>query len=437
VTLAVAASAFASLVAAQPPAQSLPPLDRYRQAEIIDSVTNTINRYYVFPDVARRMEQHVREKFETHGYDTLTDPVLFARALTNDLREICHDRHLDVHSQVIDDALLTRDTLTDAEKQRQLDEQRRENFAFEKAEIWPGNVGYLKFNGFYDTKWAGETGIAAMNFLAYCDALILDLRDNGGGSPSMIQLITSYFFDEPVHLNSFYIRETDSIKQFWTTEYVQGPRMADVDLYVLTSHYTFSAAEEFTYNLKNLKRATIIGETTGGGAHPTERHVFPALDISMAVPFGRAINPITGTNWEGEGITPDIEVPRGQAPTRAHLEALAKLLAETEGGDRKFALQWYYDGLEAELNPVSINPDVMRSYVGVYGPRTITFESGQLYYQREDRPKYRMIPMAPDLFRFDEIDYFRLQVVIDENGRATELRGIYDNGESDVSARSE
>jgi hypothetical protein len=414
-----------------------PPIDRVGQAEIIDSVTSTLNRLYVFPEVAREMEQFVRDRWEDHHYDTLTDLSLFARVLTDDLREVCHDRHFWVRYRPIEDDYVVRDTMTDEEKQQALAEEQRGNFGFEKLEILPGNIGYLKFNGFADTEWAGETGIAVMNFFAYCDALIIDLGDNGGGSPSMIQLITSYFFNEQVHLNSFYIRETDSIKQFWTTEYVQGPRMADVDLYVLTSGYTFSAAEEFTYNLKNLERATIIGETTGGGAHPVDRHLFPTLDIAVSVPFGRAINPITGTNWEGSGIAPHIEVPRHQTLTRAHSEALTKLLAEVEDEDRKFTLGWHLDGLEAELNPVTLDEAVLKSFVGVYGPRTITFENGELYYQRTDRPKYKMIPMGADLFRFEELSYFRLGVVTDDQGNPTELRGFYDNGHTDVSVRSD
>ncbi len=431
---------LAALVAASAHAQSErkapAPINHTQQEEIIDSVVTTLNQYYVFPDVAQQMEKYVRERYAGDHYDTLTDPELFTRMLTGDLREVCHDRHLWVRYQLIDDDYIVCDTLTDDERQQALEEEQRNNFGFQKLELLPGGIGYLKFNQFADADWAGETAIAAMNFFAYCDALIIDLRDNGGGSPSMIQLISSYFFDEQIHLNSFYIRETDSIKQFWTTEFVQGPRLSDVDLYVLTSRYTFSAAEEFTYNLRNLERATIIGETTGGGAHPVDRRIFPTLDIAMSVPFGRAINPITGTNWEGSGIAPHIGVPREQALARAHAEALTKLLASEEDEDRKFGLKWHLDGLEAELHPVTVDDAILKRYVGSYGPRTITLENGELYYQREDRPKNRMIPMAADLFRFEELDYFRLQVVTDGEGNPTELRGLYDNGHTDASVRS-
>ena len=146
-----------------------------------------------------------------------------------------------------------------------------------------------------------------MGFLANVDALIIDLRQNGGGSPSMIQLLSSYFFEEPTHLNSFERRGQEQIDQFWTLPHVPGKKLLDVPLFVLTSPSTFSAAEEFTYNMKNLGRATIIGQTTGGGAHPGGTHAVGGL-ISVFVPDGRAINPITGTNWEGTGIAPHVPV---------------------------------------------------------------------------------------------------------------------------------
>jgi hypothetical protein len=252
----------------------------------------------------------------------------------------------------------------------------------------------------------------------------------------MIQLITSYLLKEPTHLNSFYVRKTDSINQFWTQAYVEGPRLTDVDVYVLTSSYTFSGAEEFTYNLKNMKRATIIGETTGGGAHPNDIKAFHNLNVGMSLPFGRAINPITGTNWEGVGITPDIQVPQEKALQTAHKEALKKLLGKTTDETRKKSLTWSMETLDALLNPAKVDIGLMNKYAGKYGPRMITLEDGELYYQREGRPKYKMIPMSQDTFIFDEVRYFRLKFVSDSSGRVTEVVGLYDNGRTDSSPRT-
>jgi C-terminal processing protease CtpA/Prc len=166
-----------------------------------------------------------------------------------------------------------------------------------------------------------------MNLLANTDALIFDLRRNGGGSPLTIGFISSYLFDTPVHLNDFFVRETGRRQSFHTTETVEGRRYGQTrPVYILTSVRTFSAAEEFTYNLKNLKRATIVGETTGGGAHPGGvRRITDHFGIWL--PNGRAINPITGTNWEGVGIAPDIAVDPAEALPAAHLDALKKIRA--------------------------------------------------------------------------------------------------------------
>ncbi|UCD63165.1 MAG: S41 family peptidase, partial [Candidatus Zixiibacteriota bacterium] len=243
------------------------------------------------------------------------------------------------------------------------------------------------------------------------------------------------FFEEPQHLNSFYIRKEDTTRQFWTQAQVQGPRMSDADLYVLTSERTFSAAEEFTYNLKNMERATIVGETTGGGAHPVDGRLFANLNVGMSLPFGRAINPISGTNWEGTGIEPHLQVPQDQALEVAHLEALKKLREKATSEDIKQQLTWDIDTKQALANPATVDAAILQSYVGTYGPRVLIFENGELYYQREGRPKFKMIPMADDLFCFEELDYFRIKVSVDDSGNPVELVGTYSGGFTDVSPR--
>ncbi|UCG60521.1 MAG: S41 family peptidase [Candidatus Zixiibacteriota bacterium] len=423
------------------PREDVPSIDNTTKAAIIDSVSATLNRIYVFPEVAQKMEKHMRKQLKSGAYDDLNNTASFAEKINEELGEISKDGHLWVRYIPSEETerFSPSDTLTDEERLRREQEALRrkeyDNFAFVKAERLSGNVGYLRLDGFMEAKYGGATAIAALNFLAYCDALIIDMRNNGGGEPSMIQLMTSYFFDEPVHLNTFYIRETDSLQQFWTQEQVQGPRMSDVDLYVLTSGYSFSAAEEFTYNLKNLERATIIGETTGGGAHPTDRHVFADLNVAMSCPFGRAINPITGTNWEGTGVEPDIAVPQEQALDVAHLEAMKKLADKATDEEIKQSLLWNIETKETLLNPVTVAPEILQSYVGTYGPRTITFEKGVLLYKRENGPQRQMIPMAEDLFCFEDIDYFRLKVIVDEQGKPVELMGLYAGGHTDVSPR--
>jgi C-terminal processing protease CtpA/Prc len=204
----------------------------------------------------------------------------------------------------------TSGSITDLQKSRGLD----------------GKIGYIDLRGFNDHEAGAETVAAAMTFLQNTDALIFDLRQNGGGNPAMIALISSYLFgDKPVHLNDLYWRKENKTDEFWTKPESAKIKFPNKDIYVLTSSYTFSGAEEFSYNLKNLKRATIIGETTGGGAHPGGM-VRLGDHFGVFIPVGRAINPISKTNWEGTGVEPDIKLPKEQALKTAYLTALNKSL---------------------------------------------------------------------------------------------------------------
>jgi retinol-binding protein 3 len=413
------------------------PIDATMQAEIIDSVAHALNDDYVFPDKAREMEKFIRKQFKRNAYKDLTDPVAFLIKLTEDLRSITQDRHLGVQYFAADAPQLIRaDSLSDQERKEQEEQLALNNYGFEKLERLPGNVGYLKFNNFIGAELAAPTAIAAMNFLAHCNPIIFDLRDNGGGDPSMIQLLSSYFFDTVTHLNSFYFRKSDSIQQFWTSAFVSGPRLSKTDLYVLTSNRTFSAAEEFTYNLKNLKRATIVGETTGGGAHPVDDHPFKNLQVLVRVPYGRAINPITGTNWEGVGVKPDIDVPAAKALDVAYTDALKKSAAKAVSPEQKNEVSWLLEAREAEANPYQVDAATLQQYAGSYGPRIITLENGSLYYQRQDRPKFRLISMSADKFRLDGMDAFRILFTRDAAGAVAGLTGMYDNGMKDVNPKT-
>jgi retinol-binding protein 3 len=256
--------------------------------------------------------------------------VTFAMRLDDDLAEVAHDKHLHVNYSARPLPPEPSHPAGAPPPAPSPEDQARErefldgiNCGFVRAEQLPGNVGYLKFNMFADTDMCAATATAAMNFVAGTRALIIDMRENGGGSPGMVAFVSSYLFDRRTHLNDLWTRRTGATKEFWTTDSVSGRRFGGTKpIYVLTSARTFSGAEEFTYNLKNLKRATIIGETTGGGAHPVSGHRIDE-HFMIGVPFARAINPITRTNWEGVGVKPDILVPANDA-----LATAQKLLRE-------------------------------------------------------------------------------------------------------------
>ncbi len=435
-------AAFLLLIPLSSPGQETraqqPPIDSKIQRAIIDSVGLTLNEVYVFPDVAKNMEKLLRKNIEDGKYKNITNLIEFTDQLTTDLQSVSHDKHLRVRPLPPRDPNSPAKPSADEERKQQLERLHNDNFGFKKVEVLPGNIGYIDFRYFAETSFedASATAIAAMNFLAHVDAIIFDLRQNGGGSPSMIQLISSYLFDEPVHLNSFYIRKTDETEQFWTQGHVVGKKLLNVPAYVLTSSFTFSGAEEFTYNIKNLKRGTIIGETTGGGAHPVEAHTFEKLPVLVTVPFGRAVNPITKTNWEGTGVEPDIKVPADQALIVARTEALKRLMEKEADESKKKQLAWGIKGLEVERNPVTIDDGTLQTYVGEYGPRKVTFDKGFLFYQREGRPKYKLIPMGDDTFALEGLDTFRAKFNRDSSGKVIEFVGMYSDGITDSNQKT-
>ena len=297
-------------------------VDAAARAKVIDGAVEALKETYVFPETAKKMEEAVRTHQQKGDYDAISDGDDFAKRLTDDFQTISHDKHLHV--------MFSPATLPDFDNQkldpkRQAEERKdmeRMNCGFKKAEILEGNIGYLKFDFFADPGICGPTVVAAMNFLANVDAAIFDLRENGGGDPKMVAFVSSYLFAERTHLNDLWTRKGDVTEQYWTDPYVPGKRLNGKPAFVLTSKNTFSGGEEFANNLKVLKRATIVGETTGGGAHPVRGHRITE-HFGIGVPFARAINPITHTNWEGTGVAPDEKVDASQA-----LEVAIKLATE-------------------------------------------------------------------------------------------------------------
>ena len=435
VALALAACISFCLVAdaqGQPRALGAPD-----KTQVVDALAKILEQQYVFPEVAARMAELVRKNLAAGRYQGVDDPTAFADALTDDLRSVSKDRHLRVRyapDRIREERMQDEAAKRAAEEARNRME-RFSNYAFREVKILPGNLGYLKFDGFGASQGAFAVAVGAMAFVANCDALIVDLRDNGGGSPEMIQLLSSYFFEgDPKHLNSFYYRKDEKIEQTWTLPYVPGRRLPDTPIYVLTSSFTFSGAEEFTYNLKNMKRATVVGETTGGGAHPVRMEILTD-DFAANVPFARAVNPISQANWEGTGIEPDVKVAADQALPTAQTLALETLVGREQDARVKAIYQWTLEAQRARAQPPAIDETVLRSYAGIYGPRTITFEGGALYYQRANGRKMKMVPMAEDTFQLDEVPAFRLKI-LKKDGKVVGVEGRYDDGSTDTTPRT-
>lgn len=308
--------------------------------EVVEAAASRLEQSYVLAEPAAAMAKAIREKLRRGDYDRIIDPTQFAEMLGNDLRAISKDKHLNV-------GFAPGGTPAVAQQEQ---EARRANFGFAKVEVLDGNTGYIDVRQFYPVDLSARTIDAAMELVANTDALIFDLRRHVGGRPETVAYLSSYLFGpEPVLLNELHWREKNSTQQYYTHT-VPGRRYSG-KVYVLTSGFSFSAAEEFAYNLKNLKRATLIGETTGGGAHPLGIYKL-AHGFVGYFPNRRAINPVTKTNWEGTGVEPDVKAKADDAlrvaldrimedrqhasgPARAALDAWLKSFNEDDRAARE------------------------------------------------------------------------------------------------------
>jgi hypothetical protein len=322
--------------------------------EIVTTALSLLRANYVFPEVAEQAATSVEARLAAGEYDDL-DEITLTELLTSHLQEVTRDKHLRLRlgggpgpgpggpgpgpgpgpggpGPGPGPGLRRGPDGTEPENHearrlamRQMG--RLDNFGIRRVERLDGNVGYLDLRRVAMAANAGPAIAGAMELVAGTYALIIDLRHNGGGAPDGVALWCSYLLTEkPTHLNDIFHADTGETHQFWTLPYVPGTRYVEQPVYVLTGSHTFSGGEELCYNLQALGRAELIGETTGGGAHPTRG--FPiSRAVHIGIPFARSINPVTGTNWEGTGVIPDVAVPEAEAYDVAYGKALQHVLA--------------------------------------------------------------------------------------------------------------
>ena len=302
------------------------PLDAAERKRVIDGAVLNLKRYYDYPELGVTIAQSVLTHEQRGDYDAVTDGQSFAALLTGQMQELSHDRNLTMvyHPVKVEDRPPgpTPDGL--ARYRQALQEN---NCFFRKIEILTHNIGYLKLDSFPDPSICQPTAAAAMHSLNHTDAIIFDLRDNTGGFPKMVAFVASYLFNRPTHLNDIYNRDDgtdDTTVESWTLPAIPGNYLANKPAYILTSNTTFSGAEEFTYDLKMLKRATIVGESTSGRGHvPIGRRIDDHFEIR--VPDRRPINPISKTDWDGPGVVPDVKVNAANALQAAVHLAMRRL----------------------------------------------------------------------------------------------------------------
>lgn len=294
-------------------------LDATERRRVVEAAASNLRQFYAYPDLGQSMADSLLGHERNGDDDAATEGSVFADLLTKQMRDVSHDAHLDlIYSSAPLPTPSAQQTPEDLARYRRFMEE--QNCTFEKVQMMPQAIGYFKLNSFPETSVCRQKATAAMASLNGANAIIFDLRDNRGGMPDMVTLIASYLFDHPEYM---YNPRENTTKLCWTQSPVPGSRLTDKPIYVLTSGRTISGAEQFSYDLKMLKRATIVGEKTAGAAHSG---VFHRIDdhFGMGIPETRPINPFSTPDWAGTGVEPDVKVKAADA-----LEVAEKLARRT------------------------------------------------------------------------------------------------------------
>jgi Peptidase family S41/N-terminal domain of Peptidase_S41 in eukaryotic IRBP len=407
-----AASLFiATLLSTTAMSQTTPDTLTVAQAHaIVDREIELVSKNYVFEDKRAAIAAAIRANENAGQYD-IANPAALADKLAQDVIGISHDKHMWVMYSPDQYAALVRQSGAKADPRQDAFFQRmaaRSNQGYAELRVLPGNIRYANLVNFI---WEGKTPQAvtdAARFLGGGDAVIIDLRQNGGGTPDAVRAMISYFMP-PDHrlLMTFHDGVTGKTDMSKVTDKLDAPRMVGKPLYVLISGNTGSAAEEFAYHIKEFKLGTLVGEATAGAANnDTAYPIAPGIVASIST--GRPVHPVSGTNWEGAGIAPDVAVPAGKALDEAQLLAL-QTLATKSGADAQ-GIAWATVGEKARLaSQPKLDASAMADYAASYGDRTIRIEDGALVYQRTGRPVLTMTLLSPDLFTLGEDDQTRVQ----------------------------
>lgn len=405
-------------------------LDAAAKTQILEKVAKTIKEKYVFPEIGKKAADYIRQRHQEKAYGTINTLEAFTKELTKDLQTVSHDLHLGVMAR--GKGPMRKGPPEVQWSERYLKWQRFQNYGFKKVDRLLGNVGFIVLDEFVFPEMEGKnvakaTARAAMTLVKDCNALIIDLRDNFGGREEMALLLLSYLFEEPEHILTQYNRVKGD-KEIWTAAEIDGERVADIPVYILTSSHTVSGGEMFAFVLKNRKRATIIGEKTRGAAHKTHLTSVPELGINIAIPYSATRDPITGTDWEGKGVEPDVAITPGKAKDLAYKLALEHILASDPNRMQRNEMEWAIMEVEATLNPVTLTADDLEEYAGIYGEREVGIVAGSLNYRRGQGTIYPLKPMSKDLFAFEDkaMFYVRIRFERDESGAIHKMTLLYD-----------
>jgi hypothetical protein len=396
--------------------------------QLIDSLNASLNNNYVFPEKAESISLFLQSQLSKNVYAAyLKNPQKLAEQIEKDINKIHQDPHLHIH---YDPGFVAQESAKPSEDEiNQVKKYWKEqNYSFPKVEILPGNIGYLPFKGFVDDiESAKPTIYSALKFLANTSAIIIDLRENQGGSPEMVSQIESYFFKEKNHMNDLINRSAKD-----TTVFYADPAKADslnltMPVYILTSQKTFSAAEDFSYGMQQAKRARIVGEITGGGAHP-QMPFSIGQGFVCTIPFARSYNPITKTDWEGTGVIPDVRVDADNAFLKAQELVFTEQLPGAKSEKEKRKSEYYLRSLIPAKEATNIPFNLFSQFAGNYPDVTIYLDKNKLYSKNNHNRKVSELKhIVNNLFVLEEnaqIEFFK-----DGTGRYSSIKIYLNNGD--------
>lgn len=359
--------------------------------EVIDTLSKALLANYVFIDKARKMIDYIKAQSAKGVYRNINDPEAFAEQISADEQTACPDLHMSFRyiPQLAQMGAPPRRESNPHDDSLQNAAMAARNFAFTTVQILPGNVGYVKFNGFVDvTPSAKETVTAAFRFVRYTKAVIIDLRDNHGGSPEMVRQVLSYFFAEKTRVNDIIIPNKRDTTKGWTDPTATDGVIIRAPVYVLTSSQTVSAAEDFAYAMQATKRGAVVGERTAGGSHPVGP-VFLGHGFVAGIPFAHTYNIHTGTEWEGTGVIPDIALKAG-----ATLDEVNAAI---------FPNSWFANQQKAVDRPIA--PADVQAYLGTYeGGLKFYVKDGAFYCENPERGNqvFKLRYISPGFYQLDE-----------------------------------
>ncbi|TMO83086.1 S41 family peptidase [Pseudoalteromonas spongiae] len=383
-------------------------------SDVSETIANKLENNYVIPSTATKLSQLILSNTFITGCNDLQSSEEIAEFMTSELNKIANDKHLSVvyDPQWVNELKTYRSSAqTKAFSDSRAMETPTDNYGFKKVEMLDGNIGYLDIRAFSDSHLGGETLENAMKFLQHADGIIIDLRNNFGGSPFMVTSLASYFFDlDTVHLSTFESRENGVLTQTqdWTSPYVPGPRFKDTPLYILTSSNSASAAEGFSYAMQSLTRATIVGEVTAGAAHGRRAEIVND-DFILTLPTTRPVDPRTKDNWERKGVKPNLETSSDNALNVAYAEVLNTLIKSKSSNLHLH--EWVYPLVKAKSNQYQPNQSDINQIIGTYGERKVFQNNGKLFYQYLDDTAFEIELLDKETIVFKAFTEARLQAI--------------------------